>query len=48
LADHVYSDARGFSWNEARANALTDFLVARAPALVAAFKADVEKLGFVY
>lgn len=48
LEDCIYSDARGFSWNEANANKLRDWLNTRVAGLMAAFKADVEKLGLKY
>ena len=48
LADHIYSDARGFSWNEARAHSLEAWLMTRLEAMMAAFKLDVESLGLTY
>lgn len=48
LADCLYSDQRGFTWNEAKAHALERWLVARLPRLMEQFKAAVESLGFTY
>lgn len=48
LADHVHSDMRGFTWNEAKANALRDWLPTRLTALMTEFKTAVESLGLTY
>lgn len=48
LADYLYSNARGFTWNEAKAHALEDILKARLPALMVEFKKAVESIGLVY
>ena len=48
LADCLYNDARGFTWNENKAHELEQWLHARLSALMLAFKRDVEVLGFTY
>jgi len=48
LADCMYSDDRGFSWNDANAAKLQSWLESRLEALQAAFRADVEKLGLIW
>jgi hypothetical protein len=48
LDDCIYSDARGFTWNEAKCNELADWLVNRLPALMLEFKKAVESIGFTY
>lgn len=48
LADHLYSDERGFTWNEAKAQDLEEWLIGRLEPLMLVFKRDVESLGFIY
>lgn len=48
LEDHIYSDARGFTWNEAKANELKEWLATRIEKMMVEFKKDVETLGLVY
>lgn len=48
LADHIYSDARGFTWNDAKAAELKTWLGTRKEAIKAEFKKAVESLGFTF
>lgn len=48
LVDVCHSDARGWTWNEANKQKLTEWLKSRTDALLEAFRADVIKLGFTW
>lgn len=48
LEDHIYSDARGFSWNDAKAAELKTWLQGRVERLTAEFQKAIESLGFTF
>lgn len=48
LQDCMYSDARGFTWNEENAKKLKAWLSSRLEALQEAFCKDVEAFGFTW
>jgi len=48
LEDCLYSDDRGFSWNEASKGKLTEWLESRKSELMRKFKVAVESLGFTF
>lgn len=48
LSDYLYSDARGFTWNDQKSKDLESLLIDRSEGIMEEFKKAVESIGFVY